>query len=217
MKGIRKELRARPRARELVEAIETELASWLESIQVIQNSRLDGNSLNEGRAILSGIVELTRTPYLLKWNIDNDPFARYVVHCCSRYHGVVSYSAFPAYQSFSMTKLSEGRDINGKRLTFLIHPRSNNSHQLPIAETPPVTEYDSESAWEGVSENAADDEISSLPFNKTPLDTSTIEARGGYAREMQSVLSEYPEYQFPRTTGISIKRRQSFWDYLFHD
>ena len=40
------------------------------------------------------IVELSRTPLQLVWRISDDAFARYVVHCCARYHEVVSFSEF---------------------------------------------------------------------------------------------------------------------------
>lgn len=36
--------------------------------------------------------EVERTPARLVWSIEDDAFARYVVHCVCRWHSVVSYS-----------------------------------------------------------------------------------------------------------------------------
>ena len=41
------------------------------------------------------IREVNRTPSELIWDIDNDPFARYVVHCVCRWHSIVSFSTCP--------------------------------------------------------------------------------------------------------------------------
>lgn len=46
----------------------------------------------------SGVIhEVARTPLQLVWAISEDGFARYVVHCCARYHEVVSFSKYLTY------------------------------------------------------------------------------------------------------------------------
>ena len=40
------------------------------------------------------IREISRTPVQLVWLAENDPFARYLIHCCARYHKIVSFSEF---------------------------------------------------------------------------------------------------------------------------
>ena len=59
---------------------------------------LQTTSGDQGRAIEStGIVELSRSPLQLIWSVADDAFARYVVHCCARYHQVVSFSGWILY------------------------------------------------------------------------------------------------------------------------
>lgn len=42
--------------------------------------------------------EVERTPLRLVWWIE-DSWVRYVVHCCARYHEVVSFSKYPLHPS----------------------------------------------------------------------------------------------------------------------
>jgi hypothetical protein len=101
MRGMRKELRrAGGRAEALVRIVEAEMVEWLEGGVMLRPDESNAAelsslqvNLDEGRAIEStGIVEISRTPLQLVWSISDDAFARYVVHCCARYHEVVSFS-----------------------------------------------------------------------------------------------------------------------------
>jgi hypothetical protein len=74
---------------------------WLhgEDVVVVRNpdarlSQPDGQFLFPGRAVagLEDVREVERSPQRLVWWIENDTWARYVVHCCARYHNVVSFS-----------------------------------------------------------------------------------------------------------------------------
>ncbi|KAF8973014.1 hypothetical protein BDZ97DRAFT_1778762 [Flammula alnicola] len=74
------------------------------------------------------IFEVSRTPLQLVWRITDDSFARYVVHCCARYHEIVSFS----------------KGTSEQRLTYLLRPNvTRPDHRAPAAlETPPVTDID---------------------------------------------------------------------------
>ena len=104
LKGMRRELRrAGGRAEGLVRDVEAEMVQWLAT----GGTLLDPNTSNAPPANLDPastpgtpvgdtmtITELYRTPLQLIWSIADDPFARYVVHCCARYHEVISYSMY---------------------------------------------------------------------------------------------------------------------------
>ncbi|KAF9449180.1 hypothetical protein P691DRAFT_667963 [Macrolepiota fuliginosa MF-IS2] len=138
MKGMRKELRrSGGRAESLVQDIEEEMMEWLQGGVMLRPDESNAAGLanlqvksSEGREIGStgSIVEVSRTPLQLVWSITDDAFARYVVHCCARYHEVVSFS-------------KGGSD---GRLTYLLRP---NVHQpdyraTTTLETPPITDID---------------------------------------------------------------------------
>ncbi|KAK0485722.1 hypothetical protein IW261DRAFT_1451667 [Armillaria novae-zelandiae] len=69
------------------------------------------------------IFEVSRTPLQLVWCTDDDAFGRYVVHCCARYHEIVSYS----------------KEVDGERLTYLLRPNVTrpDSHAPLTLATPP--------------------------------------------------------------------------------
>ena len=102
IKGMRRELRkAGARAQHLVEDVETEILNWLHGGTVFLSP--DEKDLNDfefpGKPVGSSgtIHEVARTPLQLVWAISEDGFARYVVHCCARYHDVVSFSKYLSY------------------------------------------------------------------------------------------------------------------------
>jgi hypothetical protein len=100
IKGMRKELRrSGGRAEALVRDIETEMVEWLrQGGTLLAPSRGAGSQLvnddMHGTPVgeTGSITEVSRTPLQLIWRISDDAFARYVVHCCARYHEVVSFS-----------------------------------------------------------------------------------------------------------------------------
>jgi len=99
IKGMRKELRkAGARAQHLVKDVESEIVSWLRDGTVfLSPDEKDPNDLEFPGKPVGGsgaIHEVARTPLQLVWAISEDGFARYVVHCCARYHDVVSFSEF---------------------------------------------------------------------------------------------------------------------------
>ena len=108
LRGMRRDLRrAGGIAEHLVTDIEMSLVEWLFQGGTVLQPNSVGDSLQSvGRPIGSSgrIVEVSRTPLQLIWRVSDDPFARYVVHCCARYHEVVSFSEFffsAALQLFS--------------------------------------------------------------------------------------------------------------------
>jgi len=82
----------------------------------------------KGIGDLTTVLEVMRTPLQLVWYVEDDAFARYVVHCCARYHEVVSYS----------------KEVAGFRLTYLLRPNvTRPDHRAPSTlDTPPVTDTD---------------------------------------------------------------------------
>lgn len=80
----------------LVREIESEIMEWLDVgvwVEPDVARRLAGEEDN-GISIgsLGVIREVERTHMQLVWEINDDAFARYVVHCCARYHNIVSFS-----------------------------------------------------------------------------------------------------------------------------
>ncbi|TFK68709.1 hypothetical protein BDN72DRAFT_878892 [Pluteus cervinus] len=128
LKGMRRDLRkAGPMVQHIVREVEYELLQWLQ--QTGGEVGQDQHHSNEGLPIgtTGSILELSRTPLELVWSIPEASFVRFVVHCCARYHNVVSFS----------------KDVNGSRLTYLLRPNViRPDHQLPhTLETPPSTDY----------------------------------------------------------------------------
>jgi len=133
---MRKELRrSGGRAEALVRDIETEMLEWLrQGGTLLAPSRGAGSQLvnddMHGTPVgeTGSITEVSRTPLQLIWRISDDAFARYVVHCCARYHEVVSFS----------------KGDSDQRLTYLLRPnvRRPDHHAAVILDTPPVTDVD---------------------------------------------------------------------------
>ncbi|KZT21400.1 hypothetical protein NEOLEDRAFT_1099340 [Neolentinus lepideus HHB14362 ss-1] len=131
LKGMRRDLRkAGGRAQYLVSVIEDEIVDWLEHGGVMITSQVSGECGLElpGAAVggIESIREVSRTPLELVWAIADDAFARYVVHCCARYHEVVSFS----------------KDTSSQRLTHLLRPNVTRPDHVAKARmyTPPVTD-----------------------------------------------------------------------------
>ncbi|EKM54196.1 uncharacterized protein PHACADRAFT_46370, partial [Phanerochaete carnosa HHB-10118-sp] len=139
LKGMRKELRGRGVMTEvLVREVEGELMSWLAvGVWIDPDSVEVCNDESTPIGTLGVIREVERTHMRLVWEINDDAFARYVVHCCARYHNVVSFSEF--YDSPTGTSPP-------KRLTYILRPHVTRPNQIPLFElpagldTPPVTD-----------------------------------------------------------------------------
>lgn len=148
LKGMRRELRKSGYAQALVYSVETELAEWLaeggamlspDDVPVVQPERQIGET---------SVVEVSRTPLQLVWRISDDAYARYVVHCCARYHEIVSFS----------------KDVDGERLTYLLRPnvfRPDAAGAFSL-DTPPATDIDYSSQLSEsdlVSSDAGDSDV----------------------------------------------------------
>lgn len=98
LKGMRRDLRrAGGRAQALVRDVESEMVQWLTlggTVLSPEQTDRDISMDNAGTPVGSTgtIFEASRTPQQLVWRISDDAFARYVVHCCARYHEIVSFS-----------------------------------------------------------------------------------------------------------------------------
>jgi hypothetical protein len=101
LKGMRKELRrAGGRAEALIREVEAEMLEWLQGGVMLRPDESNATDLTNLKALDMGrqigstgtIREVSRTPLQLVWSIPDEAFTRYVVHCCARYHEVVSFS-----------------------------------------------------------------------------------------------------------------------------
>ncbi|CAL1706537.1 unnamed protein product [Somion occarium] len=142
LKGMRRELRrSGPRTEVLVKEVEDEIVSWLRHGGVLLNPDVIHDSNIHGSPVgtLGVISEVSRTPLQLVWSTADDAFARYVVHCCARYHSIVSFS----------------KDTSRQRLTYLLRPNVTRPDFLaPRAlDTPPPTDESELSAFEYASES----------------------------------------------------------------
>ena len=96
LKGMRRELRkSGPRTEQLVCELEDEILTWLEG-GVMLLPDVAAEMSFPGRPVDSSatVKEVSRTPLQLVWSIEDNAWTRYVVHCCARYHEVVSFSGF---------------------------------------------------------------------------------------------------------------------------
>ena len=127
LRGMRKALRrSGARTEALVRGVEGELTRWLSEVAVVLNPASECGHQFPGRAVAGeeGIREVERSPQRLVWWIENDTWARYIVHCCARYHNVVSFSAFrvltcPALRAHRANMNLFASQVRTRRLTGL--------------------------------------------------------------------------------------------------
>ena len=154
-RGMRKALRrSGPRTQALVRGVEEEFMCWLSGVEVVINPDTESGYQFPGRAVagLEDIREVERSPQRLVWWIENDTWARYVVHCCARYHNIVSFSTsirslfnspplpIHIYIPIPMT----GKDTTTHRLTHILRPNATRPDPATRAAlaTPPATDGD---------------------------------------------------------------------------
>ncbi|PBK73857.1 hypothetical protein ARMSODRAFT_931160 [Armillaria solidipes] len=167
LKGMRRDLRkAGRRAQLLVQDIEQEVVDWLHvggTVMSPDTPQTTSTGVRKAIGNTGTIFEVSRTPLQLVWCTDDDAFGRYVVHCCARYHEIVSYS----------------KEVDGERLTYLLRPNvaRPDSHAPLTLATPPVTDIDTSSQFDTDSEFTSDVEslndvatgLSVVPENSPPL------------------------------------------------
>jgi len=188
IKGMRRELRKSGiRVQYLVLGIEDEMVSWLrEGGTLLAPDAPDNNFLQLPGIPLTNaesIREVSRTPLQLIWSIPSDPFARYVVHCCARYHQIVSFS----------------KEVSGTRLTYLLRPNVTRPDFNAAAslDSPPVTDLDYSSQIDTESDFVSDREI--------PSDASESDA------EAPGVLSAISEMSSPGSYSPSQSMHSEAW------
>ena len=97
---MRRDLRrAGGRAEALIRDVEDELVQWLilgGTVLAPDNRMHTAETQPEGTPVGSTgtVFEVSRTPLQLIWKISDDAFARYIVHCCARYHEIISFSRY---------------------------------------------------------------------------------------------------------------------------
>ena len=96
LKGVRRELRkAGEKARIFVFEIENEILAWLDGGTLLSPFDENQESMYASGSPIGQtgkIVEIQRNPLRMIWYIENDGFIRFIVHCCARYHNIVSFS-----------------------------------------------------------------------------------------------------------------------------
>ena len=155
LRGMRKALRrSGNRTQVLVRNIEHVLVEWLWEGGTLLNpdsahiSDADMHNLvSHATCIgdLTTVLEVMRTPLQLVWYVKDDAFARYVVHCCARYHEVVSYSkVLSDIYRLPLRLEIIGKEVAGSRLTYLLRPNvTRPDHRAPTTlDTPPITDID---------------------------------------------------------------------------
>ncbi len=156
---MRRELRrSGRRAQFLVRDVEQAMTDWLATAGAVLASDSPQSMGSERQMIgeCQTIHEVSRTPFQLVWSCDSDPFARYVVHCCARYHDVVSYSKFVIYTDgeYGSDPNTIGKEVSGERFTYLLRPNVTRPDFFAPAAiaTPPVTDIDSSSQFDTESD-----------------------------------------------------------------
>jgi hypothetical protein len=182
------------KAQGLVRDVEAEVLVWLEGGVVLSPSA-DGDG--DGGLRFPGVAvrkredlrEVGRTPLQLVWATD-DAFVRYVVHCCARYHDIVSFSkyinlipytlldpiVFPTESNKTHLK-QPGKEVQSRRLTYLLRPNVTRPdfRARSTLDSPPVTDLDYTShEYESdlISEPPSDGDVES------DADSATAEAIG---------------------------------------
>lgn len=140
----------------MVQEVEDEILGWLAAGVWLDPD--NEHSAHDDVAVPIGtlgvVTEVERTHMQLVWEINDDAFARYIVHCCARYHNIVSFSRFlrafsrrcPCVDSVSSGKDSGPAGPITKRLTYLLRPHVTRPNQITYfeapqgLETPPVTD-----------------------------------------------------------------------------
>jgi len=134
------------------------MVTWLqEGVTVLAPDTVDGDALHLPGVPLrntESIREVSRTPLQLIWSIADDPFARYVVHCCARYHEIVSFS----------------KETSGIRLTYLLRLNVTRPDFRATAmfDSPPITDLDYSSQIDTESDVISDREAESDPEAQPP-------------------------------------------------
>ncbi|KAM0750374.1 hypothetical protein T439DRAFT_326340 [Meredithblackwellia eburnea MCA 4105] len=188
LKGVRKALRRKgtqgtPRARRVVEIVETSLRSWLDdspkrasdfhvrsSTNPWEGHILDHIPIASTSSSTSAlepeepaIVELSRLPHALLWSIP-DPFDRFIAHCTARYYQVVSFSK----EDNSARGSSSNRRVTHFLRPHMVRPVAQGG---PFGETPPGTDL---SATEGETSAFETEEGSEL--GETESEWEEVEA-----------------------------------------
>lgn len=221
LKGMRKDLRrAGGRAQALVRDVEQELVEWLArggTVLAPDLSRQPADLLQEMGTPVGNtgtISEVSRTPLQLVWRIADDAFARYVVHCCARYHEVVSFSesfrviaTFPRLISPVQCECV-GKGTGEERLTYLLRPNVTRPDRRAAAalETPPITDIDYSSNPE------TDDAIDSDFVSDREMDDSDAELEPRMGRLRLAAIEESPVPGAP--VALPLVAEEEGWSHV---
>lgn len=150
---MRRELRQKggQRARSLAQDVEDAIKAWLDGINIPPpgepNSR---KPIDQGET--PSILQVSCTQMEMVWKIE-DSFARWIVHCVSRWHNVVSFSESHVLELIEIRLTNHigkdipvsGEDAALQRYTYLLRPNSRHPDPRALAalHTPTTTDIDS--------------------------------------------------------------------------
>jgi len=204
LRGARKNLRrAGPHTQALVRAVEDALIAWMAEGAIVLSPDAPPPPISFPGTLIGGIEgvhEVQRMHEVLVLWIEDDAWSRYVVHCCARYHGIVSFS----------------KDTQTHRLTHLLRPNptrpSTIRQEVPIYATPPTTDpelsshssYDSDSiALSDIPSSAELSDIASDAGDPPPLSGVSLNTVSDNDADAESDLGSIASlYNSVRRTGI---------------
>jgi hypothetical protein len=138
LRGAQKNFRhAGSSTQALVLAVEDALLIWIVDAEIVLEPDAPPPPVSfPGTSVggIGGVREVERTSGYLVWWIENDTWARYVVHCCARYHQVVSFSKILLSSHCILLTLVSGKDTPKHRLTHLLRPNHTRLHTTHCAQ-----------------------------------------------------------------------------------
>ena len=184
----------------LVRDVEAEIALWLEVGVLLNPGAVEGEPRFPGVGVRGrdNLREVGRSVLQLVW-VTDDPLTRYVVHCCARYHDIVSFSTYhpsPLHRKMTLTfsTSTKGKEVNSQRVTYLLRPnvtRPDRQAQSTL-DTPPGTDLDYPS-------HEHESDIISEPPSSPDIDSDIL---AEHDSDMDGALSAIEESPAPRTQEL---------------
>jgi hypothetical protein len=226
LRGLRKDLRQRGggRAKTLVEDIESAIQSWLDAYTApVGVSSKTSKAID--RSDPPTIIEVANNPLELVWCTE-DPFARWIIHCVSRWHDVVSFSKSPSpfHHTTKVPNVPTGKDVlvteagsqqRTQRQTHLLRPNSRHPDPRTTAAiyTPTATDIESSIMEDSDYSNLADSvssmhlvDASTVPAPDMELSVTSLRIDEEPEESASDAESAFSLIEHPRDTELSPVR-----------
>jgi hypothetical protein len=223
LRGLRKDLRQRGggRAKTLVEDIESAIQSWLDAYTApVGISSQTSKAIDRSDPPI--IMEVANNPLELVWCTE-DPFARWIIHCVSRWHDMVSFSKHPSpfHHAKEVANVSTGKDVlvteegsqqRIQRQTHLLRPNSRHPDPRTTAAiyTPTATDIESSIMEDSDYSNLADS-VSSMHLCDVPtmeLSVTSLRIDEEPEESASDAESAFSLIEHPRDTELSPVRHE---------